>query len=375
MRTVAGPSRGAAQRWSDWPQWPAHTLNPPYSRAAATASFLAIPNRLESAIRLPEHEVRGEGGLQRGAAGLGLTGKGRTKVRPTLCSRQNGDAWPPGGTKFHRERRLENLFEQFALINVRGRTDAQATAALHQDDLIGILRGEIQFVRHDHDGVAIFACEAAESVEQADLRSDIQVEGGLIEQEEQGLLGQSTREDHALLFAAGNLIHPAIAEIGSTDLGEGVFRNQDIFFGFKTQRPAIGMAALQDKFPSAGGEEQGALLLNHGDTLRAVARREGMRDKTTEQYAARERRKGASNQFQQGGFTAGIGAENGDDFARPGLKARCFQSEEGGLRGVRRIRVADLLDTQAYVVSQAPGFGKMSRVRGSSAHASLLRSR
>src|SRR5207302_5144726 len=62
-----------AQRWSDWPQWPAHTLNPPYSRAAATASILAVPNRPGSPIRLPEHEVRGECDLQRAAAGLRLT--------------------------------------------------------------------------------------------------------------------------------------------------------------------------------------------------------------------------------------------------------------------------------------------------------------
>src|SRR5882724_12512220 len=75
MRTVAGPSRGAAQRRSDWPQWPAHTLNPPYSRAAATASFLAITDRPRLPNRLPEHEVRGECGLQRRAAGLGLTRK------------------------------------------------------------------------------------------------------------------------------------------------------------------------------------------------------------------------------------------------------------------------------------------------------------
>src|SRR6266851_1009333 len=247
MRTVAGPSRGVAQRWSDRPQWPAHTLNPPYSRAAATAYNLAVPKKLEPAIRLPEHEVRGECDLQRGAAGLGLTRRRAPAAAdgPTLCSRQNVDARSAGGTKFHSERRLENLFEQFALINVRGRTDAQATAALHQDDLIGILRGEIQFVRHDHDGVAILAREAAESVAQTDLRGYIQVKSGLIEQEEQGLLSQSTREDHALLLATGNLIHPAIAEIGTTDLGEGIFVNQDIFFGFKTQRPAISVAALQ----------------------------------------------------------------------------------------------------------------------------------
>src|SRR6266436_4747420 len=73
MRTVAGPSRGVAQRWSDWPQWPAHTLNPPYSRAAATAYLLAIQIRMRSPNRLPEHEVRGECDPRRGAAGLGLT--------------------------------------------------------------------------------------------------------------------------------------------------------------------------------------------------------------------------------------------------------------------------------------------------------------
>ena len=49
----------------------------------------------------------------------------------SLRSRQNGDPWPPGGTEFHCERRLENLFEQLALINACGRTDAQAAAALH----------------------------------------------------------------------------------------------------------------------------------------------------------------------------------------------------------------------------------------------------
>src|SRR5229473_5461016 len=129
----------------------------------------------------------------------------------SLRSRQNGDAWPPGGTEFHRERRLENLFEQLALINACRRADAQAAAALHQDDLIGILGGEVQFVGHDHDGVAILRCEAAESIEQADLRSDIQMESGLIKQQKQRLLSQSAREDHALLLAAGNLIHPAVA--------------------------------------------------------------------------------------------------------------------------------------------------------------------
>ncbi len=82
---------------------------------------------------------------------------------------------------------------------------------MHQDDLIGIFAGEIQFVGDDNDGVTICGGEAAERIQQADLRGDIEMESGLIEQQKQRLLGQSAGENDTLLFTAGNLIHPAIA--------------------------------------------------------------------------------------------------------------------------------------------------------------------
>ena len=145
--------------------------------------------------------------------------KGEPKFAPTLGSGQNGDPWPPRGTEFHGERRLENLFEQFALINARGGTNAQTPAALHQDNLIGILRREVQFVRHHNDGIAVFRGEPPKSIQQADLRCDIEMESGLIEQQKQRLLSQSSGENDPLLFAAGDLIHPAIAEISGAHLG------------------------------------------------------------------------------------------------------------------------------------------------------------
>ena len=46
------------------------------------------------------------------------------------------------------------------------------------------------------------------------------------------------------------------------------------------------MAALEDKFPGAGREEERAFLLDHGDTLAAVAGREGMGDDAVEKDAA-----------------------------------------------------------------------------------------
>src|SRR6266566_3597848 len=288
--------------------------------------------------------------------------KGELKFAPTLCSRQNGDPWPPRGTEFHGERRLENLFEQFALINVCRGTNAQTSAALHQHNLIGILRREVQFVRHDHDGVAVLRGKPPESIQQADLRGDIQVESGLIEQQKQRLLSQSAREDHALFFSAGNLIHPAVAEIGGTDLSQGVFRDQDIVFRFEPQRAPMGMAALQDEFPGARGEEQSALLLDYGDALRAGARRKRLSDESVEQNPSGQGRESAGDQMQQRGFTAGVWSENGDDFAGPGLKTCRFQSEKGGLRGICRIGVTDLFDAQAYFVGQAAGLGKMPRV-------------
>ena len=190
-------------------------------------------------------------------------------------------------------------------------------------------------MRYDHDGVAVVRREPPESIQQADLRGDIQVESGLIEQQKQRLLSQSAREDHALLFSAGNLIHPAVAEIGGTNLGEGVFRDYDIVFRFEAQGGPMGMAALQDEFPGARGEKQRALLLDHGDALRAGARRKRVSDESIEQNPAGEGREGAGDQFQEGGLATGIGAKNGHDFARPRLKTRCFQREERRLRRVR----------------------------------------
>ena len=104
----------------------------------------------------------------------------------------------------------------------------------------------------DDDGIAILGREPPQRIQQANLRGDVQVQSGLIEQQKKRLLSQSARKDDALFFAAGDLIHPAVAQIGGTNLGESVFRDQDIVFGFETQRAPMRVAALQNEFPGAG---------------------------------------------------------------------------------------------------------------------------
>jgi hypothetical protein len=102
------------------------------------------------------------------------------------------------------ERSLKNLFEQIALVHGGRGADAEAFALVQQDNLAREFAGEVELVGDDDHGIAIFRGEAAESDEQVDLRADVQVESGLVEEKKKRLLREGAREDHALLFAAGD---------------------------------------------------------------------------------------------------------------------------------------------------------------------------
>ena len=132
---------------------------------------------------------------------------------------RHAHAGTAGRAELHGERRLKNLFEQFALEDRGGRSNAKTFAFLEKRDLIGVLAGEIQFVSDDNDSVAIGVGETAKRFEEVNLRADIEVEGGLVEEEQQRLLSEGAGEDDALFFAAGNLIHEAVAEMFGADLG------------------------------------------------------------------------------------------------------------------------------------------------------------
>src|SRR5690242_13805450 len=182
-----------------------------------------------------------------------------------------------------------------------------------------------------------------------------------IEQQEQRLLRQGAGKNDALFFAAGDLVHPPVGELGGTDLLESVFRDEHVIRGFETQRAAVRVAALKNKFPDVRGKKQTALLLYHGDALGARPRAEGMNDEPVEKNAPGERLEDAGNQLEESRLAAGVGAENGHDFAGARLKAGGFQSEERSLRGIRGIGVADLLDGEAHFAAQARRLRRVAR--------------
>ncbi len=101
---------------------------------------------------------------------------------------------------------------------------------------------------------------------------------------------------------------------------------------------------------------------------------ERVRGETVQKNAAGERFERAGNQFEERGFAAGVGAENGDEFTGLGLKAEGFKGEERGLRWIGSVGVADLLDAEAHIGVRARGIAG-ERVASGGAHAILLRSK
>src|SRR5439155_1041382 len=103
-------------------------------------------------------------------------------------------------------------------------------------------------VTHEY-GVAAVRTKAAKGIQEADLRGDVEVQGGLVEQQKQRLLREGASEDHALLFSAGELVHPAITELGGADLQEGILRYEDVVVGLETE---IGRASCRERVCVSG---------------------------------------------------------------------------------------------------------------------------
>lgn len=136
------------------------------------------------------------------------------------------------------------MFEKFALENARRRADAEAFASLKQHDLVGILPGEVEFVCDDDDRVAVRVSELAKSRQEINLGADVEVKGRLIEEQEERLLRERAGKNNALFFASGDLIHPAVGEVFSADLSQGIARNEHVLGGFETKATSMRMTAL-----------------------------------------------------------------------------------------------------------------------------------
>ncbi len=74
----------------------------------------------------------------------------------------------------------------------------------------------VEVVQHRDHGMAVFAVEHREQIEQLHLVGDVEVGGGLVEQEQRGLLRQHHGHPDALALAARELVDQPAGQLAHT---------------------------------------------------------------------------------------------------------------------------------------------------------------
>jgi hypothetical protein len=121
-------------------------------------------------------------------------------------------------------------------------------AVVEEDEAVAVAGGECEVVEDDDGAEA----EPVDEVEYLVLVADVEVVGGLVEEEVGGALGEGAGDHDALPLAAGELGDVAGAEVVDAGLGHGLFGA--VVFGGSVALPGAhaGAAAQED------GVEHGA---------------------------------------------------------------------------------------------------------------------
>ena len=83
---------------------------------------------------------------------------------------------------------------------------ARDPAAVEQHDVVGDGGGLVEVVQHDADGDAVLVGEVADQVEDLHLVAQVEEGGGLVEQQDAGVLRQAGGQPDPLQLAAGQLV-------------------------------------------------------------------------------------------------------------------------------------------------------------------------
>ena len=103
-------------------------------------------------------------------------------MRGFLPSSLNDHTRAARRTGFDLEWDLENLLEQLPLIDNGGRADPQAFAPVQQNNLIGEFRRQTQIVGDLNHSVTMLISQTAQAAKEVDLRPDIQMQRGFVQQ-------------------------------------------------------------------------------------------------------------------------------------------------------------------------------------------------
>ena len=98
-----------------------------------------------------------------------------------------------------------------------GVTLGQDASLVEHDQSVTELGGQGEVVDGGQDSLALAAAEGPHEVQGSGLMADVEVGGGLVQEEDGGLLSKGTGDEEALTLAAGELGRTVIEPIGQAD--------------------------------------------------------------------------------------------------------------------------------------------------------------
>ena len=201
----------------------------------------------------------------------------------------------------------------------------------------------------DNGGKLLRNGKLAQQPKHFDLVTDVQVSGGLIEQNQARSLSERPREHRTLELSAADFRHQASAEFGQVGLIERPIDPVLVLRGLKKIMPHMWVPSLPHKLSHTERKQQRGILARKTHALGAPARRESVEVLTLEQDATMQGLQPATGDIKQSRFPRTVGSDDGDEFACKRLKARRSQFE-------MRVAEGNALDGQMGTSSRFPAF-------------------
>jgi len=187
-------------------------------------------------------------------------------------------------------------------------------AVVQKNELVGEGGAEIDVVGGEDHGQLLLLRELAEKFKQIDLVVEVEVGVGFIEQEHARFLDETAGEEDALTLAAGEVVDGAMEEVGEVEEFGSFLDDIHVVLGFEAEDLPVGSAAKAQVIADGVGGVVGWGLGEIGD-----AAGECFAGPVVESAALPEDGAGgaevAEEDFDEGGFSGAVGAEDGEDLA------------------------------------------------------------
>ena len=190
--------------------------------------------------------------------------------------------------------------------------DGDNGAAVHEADRVAVGGGQVQVVEGGDDRDA----EPMHQLHQSELGMDIEVVGGLVEDEHPALLGERAGDEDSLLLPSAEGGEESMGELGHLHPRQPVGDDPCILGRVTFEHPLVRGPPHGHDFGDAQVELSGSLLGNHGRSLRRLSGRQAPHVVVVQVHDAHRRTDSPIDRAQDGRLAAPIGADEPEHLSR-----------------------------------------------------------